>query len=122
MEVIHRASPSTQAICETVDCQRRERVAILRSVRVSTTRCRQPAQIGNDKVSLECNAAALRETDCLRLAIRYRDRCAEVSRQNAASREIRPATTSRRTRFANQSAVDTAPRTAAGDWDHRAWL
>src|ERR1700751_871748 len=113
MEVIHRASPSIQAICETVDCQRRERVAILRSGRVSTPPFRQAAQIGNDKVSLECNAGALRETDCLRLAIRYRDHCAEVSRQNAASTDIRPATTSQRTRFSNQFAVDTAPRTAA---------
>jgi hypothetical protein len=31
-------------------------------------------------------------------------------------------TTSRRTRFANQSAADMARRTAAGDSDHPAWL
>src|SRR4029077_2853482 len=101
---------------------RRARAATLRPVLVSTMLSRQSAQIGNDKVVLECNAAAHRETDCSRLATACHDRCAEVSRQKAASTDTRPVTTSRRTRFANQSAADTARRMAAGDSDHRAWL
>jgi hypothetical protein len=64
LHITHQANPSTQATSETVDCQRRARAAILRPVRVSTTICRQWAQIGNDKVAPECNAAVRRETDC----------------------------------------------------------
>src|SRR6476646_571429 len=122
LHITHRANPSTQAICETPDCQRRAPVAIRRPVRVSTTLSRQGAQIGNDKVALECNGAARRETDCSRLAIACHDHCAEVSRQNAASTDTRKVTTSRRTRFANQCAADMARRTADGDSDHPAWL
>src|SRR4051812_40426427 len=55
LHITHPANPSIEATCETVHCQRRARVAILRSIRVSTRLGRQSAQIGNDKVALECN-------------------------------------------------------------------
>src|SRR5262249_54630645 len=121
LHVTYQANPSTQATCETAGCQRKEQAAILRPVRVSTTHCRRWAQTGTDKVALECNGAVPREMDCSRSAIGCRGRCAEVSRQNAASTDTRKVTTSRRTRFANQSAAGTARRMAAGDSDHRVW-
>src|ERR1044072_9322959 len=106
--VIPRANPSTQATSEIADCQRRAPAAILQPAHVSTTPSRQSAQIHNDKVAHECNAAACQERDCSRLVIACHDRYGEVSKQNAASTDTRRVTTSRRTRFANQSGADTA--------------
>src|SRR5262249_25514619 len=122
LHVTLRANSSTQATCETADCQQRAPAAILLPVRVSTTRCRRWVQIGNDKVAPECSWAVRRETDCSLLAIACHDRCAKVSRQNAVSTDTRLVTPSRRTRFANQSAADMAPRTVSGDSDRSAWL
>ena len=65
-------------------------------------------KLDNDKAARGCNGAARRETDCWRGARACRDRCAEVSRRNAASTDIRPVTPWPRTRFASRSAVDTA--------------
>src|SRR6059036_2410941 len=109
------ANPSLRATGETGDCLWRTQAAIRRWVRVSTMLSRQPARTDNDKVARECNAVARRERDCSPGARACRDRCAEVSRQNAASRDIQQATPSLRTRFANLCEVDTARRTAGAD-------
>src|SRR5438552_7644644 len=63
--VSHPANPFSQASGETVDRLSRSRVAIPRSAHASTRRSRQLAQIDNDKVAPECNAAVCPERDSL---------------------------------------------------------
>ena len=121
LHVTHRANPSTQATCETAGCHWRERVAILRPLRASTTLCRRLVQIDNDKVAPECNEAARRERDCSRLARACRDRCGEVSRQNEASTDTPPVKPWLRTRSANRSWVDKAQRRAGVDLGRPVW-
>src|SRR5207237_2437383 len=98
------------------------RAAIRRLGRVSTMLSRQVARTDNGKVAREYNEVARPERDCSPGARACRDRCAEVSRQNAASRDIPRVTPSLRTRFASRYAVDTARRTAAADSGRPAWL
>src|SRR6266478_4219741 len=116
--LLNRANPLLPATAEIVDHLWRARAAIPRLVPVSTTLSRHSARTDNDKVARERNEAARRERDCLPGARVCRDRCAEVSIQNAVSTDILRATPSLRTRFASRSVVDTARRTAAGGPDH----
>src|SRR5439155_22328346 len=115
-------SPSLRVSGETPDHLSKVQATIRRLVRVSTMLSRQVARTDNDKVALECNEAARRGRDCSPGARVYRDRCAEVSRQNAASRDIPRATPWQQTRFANLRGVDTARRTEAAGLDRPAWL
>ena len=118
----HPANPFSQVSGGTVDCLWRSRVAIPRSAHASTRRSHQLAQIDNDKVAPECNAAVCQERDCLQAAIACRGHHAEGSKQSEASTGNRLVRPSPRTRFASRFAVDTARRMADGDLDRPAWL
>src|SRR5215470_7068470 len=84
--------------------------------------CRPAARTNTDKGARGYNAAVRRETDYWREARAYRDRYAEVSRQNATSTGNPRATPWRQTRFANRFEADRARRMADAGLDHPAWL
>src|SRR5262249_34923921 len=91
---------------------------------VSTTRRSVlPAEridIGN--TGLVYTLAARPETDCWQASLVCQARCAAVSRRNELSRGTAPEWTSQQTRFANQSAADTARRKPVGATDFPASL